>query len=154
MSVAVRARNLHLVSPGNKKLQARYVFTHRWFPSHARTHARARTGTHREGDQKYLCTKLKSFFFFSFIFFYFVQINQTEDVKKPSSRIRYIPDDFEVDPDFRRLVSYNTTAVHIPTDIYEGCKSAITHTSLRVSAMTSLFLDLDPRGPWAGPVPL
>uniref|UniRef100_A0A8C4IPM2 Calcium channel, voltage-dependent, alpha 2/delta subunit 1a n=1 Tax=Dicentrarchus labrax TaxID=13489 RepID=A0A8C4IPM2_DICLA len=33
---------------------------------------------------------------------------------------RYIPDDFEIDPDFKRLVSYNTTAVHIPTDIYEG----------------------------------
>lgn len=47
-------------------------------------------------------------------------INQTEDVKKTTSRTRYIPDDFEVDPDFRRLVSYNTTAVHIPTDIYEG----------------------------------
>lgn len=129
------------------------------FPSqthiHARTHAR--TGTHREGDQKYLCTKLKSFFFLSFIFFYFVQINQTEDVKKTTSRTRYIPDDFEVDPDFGRLVSYNTTAVHIPTDIYEGCKSVIPHTSLRVlrvSAMTSLFLDLDPRGPLAGPVPL
>uniref|UniRef100_A0A7N9AVW1 Calcium channel, voltage-dependent, alpha 2/delta subunit 1a n=1 Tax=Mastacembelus armatus TaxID=205130 RepID=A0A7N9AVW1_9TELE len=33
---------------------------------------------------------------------------------------RYVPDDFHVDPDFKRLVSYNTTAVHIPTDIYEG----------------------------------
>ncbi|TNN56360.1 Voltage-dependent calcium channel subunit alpha-2/delta-1 [Liparis tanakae] len=26
----------------------------------------------------------------------------------------------DIDPDFKRLVSYNTTAVHIPTDIYEG----------------------------------
>ncbi|XP_043964118.1 voltage-dependent calcium channel subunit alpha-2/delta-1a isoform X1 [Gambusia affinis] len=33
---------------------------------------------------------------------------------------RFIPEDFEIDPDFKRLVSYNTTAVHIPTDIYEG----------------------------------
>uniref|UniRef100_A0A3B3ZI21 VWFA domain-containing protein n=1 Tax=Periophthalmus magnuspinnatus TaxID=409849 RepID=A0A3B3ZI21_9GOBI len=33
---------------------------------------------------------------------------------------RYVPDDFHIDPDFKRLVSYNTTAVHIPTDIYEG----------------------------------
>uniref|UniRef100_A0A7N6BBN2 VWFA domain-containing protein n=1 Tax=Anabas testudineus TaxID=64144 RepID=A0A7N6BBN2_ANATE len=33
---------------------------------------------------------------------------------------RYIPDDFHIDPDFKRLVSYNTTAVHIPTDIYEN----------------------------------
>uniref|UniRef100_A0A671Z376 Calcium channel, voltage-dependent, alpha 2/delta subunit 1a n=1 Tax=Sparus aurata TaxID=8175 RepID=A0A671Z376_SPAAU len=38
----------------------------------------------------------------------------------PKKRNRYIPDDFEEDPDFKRLVSYNTTAVHIPTDIYEG----------------------------------
>ncbi|KAM6895360.1 voltage-dependent calcium channel subunit alpha-2/delta-1a [Xenentodon cancila] len=33
---------------------------------------------------------------------------------------RYIPDDLEIDVDFKRLVSYNATAVHIPTDIYEG----------------------------------
>uniref|UniRef100_A0AAQ4QN72 Calcium channel, voltage-dependent, alpha 2/delta subunit 1a n=1 Tax=Gasterosteus aculeatus aculeatus TaxID=481459 RepID=A0AAQ4QN72_GASAC len=33
---------------------------------------------------------------------------------------KYLPDDFEIDPDFKRPVSYNTTAVHIPTDIYEG----------------------------------
>lgn len=45
-------------------------------------------------------------------------LNQTEDTK--GTRPRYLPDDFEVDPDFKRLVSYNTTAVHIPTDIYEG----------------------------------
>lgn len=32
----------------------------------------------------------------------------------------YIPEDLQIDPDFKRLVSYNTTAVHIPTDIYEG----------------------------------
>lgn len=41
---------------------------------------------------------------------------QNEEEKKN----RFIPDDFEIDPDFKRLVSYNTTAVHIPTDIYEG----------------------------------
>uniref|UniRef100_A0A3P8VD67 Calcium channel, voltage-dependent, alpha 2/delta subunit 1a n=1 Tax=Cynoglossus semilaevis TaxID=244447 RepID=A0A3P8VD67_CYNSE len=39
------------------------------------------------------------------------EVNQTE---------RYVPEDFQIDPDFKRLVSYNTTAVHIPTDIYEG----------------------------------
>ncbi|CAL8318427.1 unnamed protein product [Lota lota] len=33
---------------------------------------------------------------------------------------RFVPDDFQDDPDFKRKVSYNTTAVHIPTDIYEG----------------------------------
>uniref|UniRef100_A0A3B4Z7J3 Calcium channel, voltage-dependent, alpha 2/delta subunit 1a n=1 Tax=Seriola lalandi dorsalis TaxID=1841481 RepID=A0A3B4Z7J3_SERLL len=50
----------------------------------------------------------------SVFFFLFVQLNQTE------KKNRYVPDDFHVDPDFKRLVSYNTTAVHIPTDIYEG----------------------------------
>ncbi|KAA8580215.1 hypothetical protein FQN60_005750 [Etheostoma spectabile] len=46
------------------------------------------------------------------------ELNQTEDGK--GRKNRYLPDDFEIDPDFKRLVSYNTTAVHIPTDIYEG----------------------------------
>uniref|UniRef100_A0A8D3DB48 Calcium channel, voltage-dependent, alpha 2/delta subunit 1a n=1 Tax=Scophthalmus maximus TaxID=52904 RepID=A0A8D3DB48_SCOMX len=50
----------------------------------------------------------------SVFFCSFVQLNQTE------KKNRYVPDDFDVDPDFKRLVSYNTTAVHIPTDIYEG----------------------------------
>lgn len=49
---------------------------------------------------------------------FFVQFNQTDGKKN-----RYVPDDFEMDDDFKRLVSYNTTAVHIPTDIYEGCES-------------------------------
>uniref|UniRef100_A0A8C5HTQ4 Voltage-dependent calcium channel subunit alpha-2/delta-1-like n=1 Tax=Gouania willdenowi TaxID=441366 RepID=A0A8C5HTQ4_GOUWI len=43
----------------------------------------------------------------------FLQLNQTE-------KNRYVPDDFHIDPDFKRSVSYNTTAVHIPTDIFEG----------------------------------
>uniref|UniRef100_A0A8K9UPV1 Calcium channel, voltage-dependent, alpha 2/delta subunit 1a n=1 Tax=Oncorhynchus mykiss TaxID=8022 RepID=A0A8K9UPV1_ONCMY len=37
-------------------------------------------------------------------------------VKKPN---RLYPE-FKEDEQFRRLISYNTTAVHIPTDIYEG----------------------------------
>uniref|UniRef100_A0A8C5A7R3 Calcium channel, voltage-dependent, alpha 2/delta subunit 1a n=1 Tax=Gadus morhua TaxID=8049 RepID=A0A8C5A7R3_GADMO len=41
-----------------------------------------------------------------------LQINQTNK--------RFVPDDFQDDPDFKRKVSYNTTAVHIPTDIYNG----------------------------------
>uniref|UniRef100_A0AAQ4QSG1 Calcium channel, voltage-dependent, alpha 2/delta subunit 1a n=1 Tax=Gasterosteus aculeatus aculeatus TaxID=481459 RepID=A0AAQ4QSG1_GASAC len=45
-------------------------------------------------------------------------LNQTEDGK--GRKNKYLPDDFEIDPDFKRPVSYNTTAVHIPTDIYEG----------------------------------
>jgi len=36
--------------------------------------------------------------------------------------------EFKEDPAFKRLVSYNTTAVHIPTDIYEGCEYTQTHT--------------------------
>lgn len=47
-------------------------------------------------------------------------MNQTDEAKR--KRNRYIPDDFEIDPDFKRPVSYNTTGVHIPTDIFEGCK--------------------------------
>uniref|UniRef100_G3Q8D6 Calcium channel, voltage-dependent, alpha 2/delta subunit 1a n=1 Tax=Gasterosteus aculeatus aculeatus TaxID=481459 RepID=G3Q8D6_GASAC len=47
-----------------------------------------------------------------------VSLNQTEDGK--GRKNKYLPDDFEIDPDFKRPVSYNTTAVHIPTDIYEG----------------------------------
>uniref|UniRef100_A0A669EHY6 Calcium channel, voltage-dependent, alpha 2/delta subunit 1a n=1 Tax=Oreochromis niloticus TaxID=8128 RepID=A0A669EHY6_ORENI len=39
---------------------------------------------------------------------------------KEKKRNPYIPGDFSFDPDFKRDVSYNTTAVHIPTDIYEG----------------------------------
>ncbi|KAL2102164.1 hypothetical protein ACEWY4_001332 [Coilia grayii] len=30
--------------------------------------------------------------------------------------------DFKEDSAFKRMVSFNHTAVHIPTDIYEGCK--------------------------------
>ncbi|KAM4712392.1 voltage-dependent calcium channel subunit alpha-2/delta-1a isoform 2-T2 [Anableps anableps] len=45
---------------------------------------------------------------------------EAEKKKEKEKRNRFIPDDFEIDPDFKRLVSYNTTAVHIPTDIYEG----------------------------------
>ncbi|XP_013859633.1 voltage-dependent calcium channel subunit alpha-2/delta-1a isoform X2 [Austrofundulus limnaeus] len=48
-----------------------------------------------------------------------LEIEQEEDEEKEKKN-RFIPDDFDEDPDFKRLVSYNTTAVHIPTDIYEG----------------------------------
>lgn len=34
--------------------------------------------------------------------------------------------EFKEDPDFKRRVSYNESAVHIPTDIYEGCKYMMT----------------------------
>ncbi|XP_028304308.1 voltage-dependent calcium channel subunit alpha-2/delta-1a isoform X2 [Gouania willdenowi] len=43
-----------------------------------------------------------------------------KDVLNQTEKNRYVPDDFHIDPDFKRSVSYNTTAVHIPTDIFEG----------------------------------
>ncbi|KAF7664242.1 hypothetical protein LDENG_00184010 [Lucifuga dentata] len=49
-----------------------------------------------------------------------VYYNSKDDLNQTSENNRYIPDDFHIDPDFKRLVSYNTTGVHIPTDIYEG----------------------------------
>lgn len=49
-----------------------------------------------------------------------VYYNAKDDLNQTEKKDRYIPDDFHIDPDFQRLVSYNTTAVHIPTDIYEG----------------------------------
>ncbi|XP_060929692.1 voltage-dependent calcium channel subunit alpha-2/delta-1a [Limanda limanda] len=49
-----------------------------------------------------------------------IYYNAKDDMNQTEKKNRYVPDDFEVDPDFKRLVSYNTTAVHIPTDIYEG----------------------------------
>ncbi|KAK7886149.1 hypothetical protein WMY93_025770 [Mugilogobius chulae] len=49
-----------------------------------------------------------------------VYYNAKDDLNQTDMKNRYVPDDFRIDPDFKRLVSYNTTAVHIPTDIYEG----------------------------------
>ncbi|XP_034018822.1 voltage-dependent calcium channel subunit alpha-2/delta-1-like [Thalassophryne amazonica] len=49
-----------------------------------------------------------------------VYYNAKDDLNQTDKKNRYVPEDFHVDPDFKRLVSYNTTAVHIPTDIYEG----------------------------------
>ncbi|XP_026218436.1 voltage-dependent calcium channel subunit alpha-2/delta-1a isoform X1 [Anabas testudineus] len=49
-----------------------------------------------------------------------VYYNAKDDGNQTYKKNRYIPDDFHIDPDFKRLVSYNTTAVHIPTDIYEN----------------------------------
>lgn len=49
-----------------------------------------------------------------------VYYNAKDDLNQTDLKNRYVPDDFHIDPDFKRLVSYNTTAVHIPTDIYEG----------------------------------
>lgn len=49
-----------------------------------------------------------------------VYYNAKDDLNQTDNEFRYIPDDFHIDPDFKRPVSYNTTAVHIPTDIYEG----------------------------------
>ncbi|XP_054910630.1 voltage-dependent calcium channel subunit alpha-2/delta-1-like [Poeciliopsis prolifica] len=47
-------------------------------------------------------------------------LKEKDKDKEEDRSNRFIPEDFEIDPDFKRLVSYNTTAVHIPTDIYES----------------------------------
>ncbi|XP_029901606.1 voltage-dependent calcium channel subunit alpha-2/delta-1a isoform X2 [Myripristis murdjan] len=49
-----------------------------------------------------------------------IYYNAKDDLNQTDKKNRYVPDDFHTDPDFKRLVSYNTTAVHIPTDIFEG----------------------------------
>ncbi|XP_061617959.1 voltage-dependent calcium channel subunit alpha-2/delta-1a isoform X4 [Phyllopteryx taeniolatus] len=49
-----------------------------------------------------------------------IYYNAKDNLNQTEKKNRYVPEDFHVDPDFQRLVSYNTTAVHIPTDIYEG----------------------------------
>ncbi|XP_077565864.1 voltage-dependent calcium channel subunit alpha-2/delta-1-like [Stigmatopora nigra] len=49
-----------------------------------------------------------------------IYYNAKDDLNQTEKKNRYVPEDFHEDPDFQRLVSYNTTAVHIPTDIYEG----------------------------------
>lgn len=54
------------------------------------------------------------------IVYYYAKENLSNTDEIKNKKNRYIPDDLEIDPDFKRLVSYNTTAVHIPTDIYEG----------------------------------
>ncbi|XP_067284826.1 voltage-dependent calcium channel subunit alpha-2/delta-1a [Pseudorasbora parva] len=42
------------------------------------------------------------------------------DINDTEIRQNRLRPEFKEDPAFKRLVSYNTTAVHIPTDIYEG----------------------------------
>lgn len=59
------------------------------------------------------------------IFFFFppqLDANETEGRKY---RIR---PDFKEDPSFKRLTDHNHTAVHIPTDIYDGCECT-SHTN-------------------------
>ncbi|XP_077090374.1 voltage-dependent calcium channel subunit alpha-2/delta-1a isoform X2 [Siphateles boraxobius] len=42
------------------------------------------------------------------------------DINDTEIRQNRVRPEFKEDPAFKRIVSYNTTAVHIPTDIYEG----------------------------------
>uniref|UniRef100_A0A3Q2Z123 Calcium channel, voltage-dependent, alpha 2/delta subunit 1a n=1 Tax=Hippocampus comes TaxID=109280 RepID=A0A3Q2Z123_HIPCM len=57
----------------------------------------------------------------AFVLFFSVSVGaELGRCAETEKKNRYVPEDFHVDPDFQRLVSYNTTAVHIPTDIYEG----------------------------------
>ncbi|XP_041636585.1 voltage-dependent calcium channel subunit alpha-2/delta-1-like isoform X2 [Cheilinus undulatus] len=52
--------------------------------------------------------------------YYYAKDKLYETDKDKQRKNAYIPEDLTMDSDFKRLVSYNTTAVHIPTDIYEG----------------------------------
>lgn len=49
------------------------------------------------------------------------------DANETEGRKYRIRPDFKEDPSFKRLTDHNHTAVHIPTDIYDGCESAHTH---------------------------
>lgn len=44
------------------------------------------------------------------------------DVNETEGRKFRIRPDFKEDLSFKRLTDYNHTAVHIPTDIYDGCE--------------------------------
>lgn len=46
------------------------------------------------------------------------------DANETEGRKYRIRPDFKEDPLFRRLTDHNHTAVHIPTDIYDGCEYA------------------------------
>lgn len=60
--------------------------------------------------------------FYIFFFSFQLDANETEGRK---NRIR---PDFQEDPSFKRMTDYNHTAVHSPTDIYDGCECIVTHT--------------------------
>lgn len=65
------------------------------------------------------------------LIFFSIQLdaNETEGIKY---RLR---PDFKEDPLFKRLADHNHTAVHIPTDIYDGCeyKHTQAHTQTHIS---------------------
>lgn len=48
------------------------------------------------------------------------------DANETEGRKYRIRPDFKEDPLFRRLTDHNHTAVHIPTDIYDGCEYTCT----------------------------
>lgn len=50
------------------------------------------------------------------------------DANETEGRKYRIRPDFKEDPLFKRLTDHNHTAVHIPTDIYDGCEYTYTHT--------------------------
>lgn len=50
------------------------------------------------------------------------------DANETEGRKYRIRPDFKEDSSFKRLTDYNHTAVHIPTDIYDGCEFTYTRT--------------------------
>ncbi|KAJ8007210.1 hypothetical protein DPEC_G00115170, partial [Dallia pectoralis] len=51
--------------------------------------------------------------------YYYAKENLDQNNTEPRKSNRLYPE-FKEDEEFRRPISCNTTAVHIPTDIYEG----------------------------------
>uniref|UniRef100_A0A3Q3MEA3 Calcium channel, voltage-dependent, alpha 2/delta subunit 1a n=1 Tax=Labrus bergylta TaxID=56723 RepID=A0A3Q3MEA3_9LABR len=81
--------------------------------------ARELVATAAGNIEKLLANRSRALTADKFVYYYAKEkLYETDDVKRRKNA--YIPDDLQIDPDFRRLVSYNTSAVHIPTDIYEG----------------------------------
>lgn len=58
------------------------------------------------------------------------------DANETEGRKYRIRPDFKEDPTFKRLTDYNHTAVHIPTDIYDGCEYTHTHTQICTESVT------------------
>lgn len=58
------------------------------------------------------------------------------DANETEGRKYRIRPDFKEDPLFRRLTDHNHTAVHIPTDIYDGCEYTSTQRARKMATVT------------------
>lgn len=62
------------------------------------------------------------------------------DANETEGRKYRIRPDFKEDPSFKRLTDHNHTAVHIPTDIYDGCESTYTHPHTHTDTRTDTHI--------------